>query len=258
MTETTLITGASSGIGYEMALILAKNNNNLVLTSRNAKNLNALKDHIKEKYDVEIWLIIKDLSKENSAKELYDKIIEEKIKVTQLINNAGFGDYDYFIDSNIDKSLAMIQLNISSLVSLTYYFLKEMKKNNYGKILNVASILSYMPMPRYNVYAATKSFVLSFSEALHTELKPSNITVTCLCPGPTRTNFTTGTEMGDSRAYKNIKQANPKDVAKLGILAMEKGKRTVIYGMKNKFLVFSTRLGTKGLVLKIANFISSK
>ncbi len=258
MTETTLITGASSGIGYEMALLLAEKKNNLVLTGRNTKRLNALKNLLKENYQIEVWLIVKDLSKENSAKELYEEINSNGIKITQLINNAGFGDYGNFSDLDLNKTLQMVQLNISSLISLTHYFLNDMEKYNYGKILNVASILSYMPMPRYCVYAATKSFVLSFSEALYSELKSSNITVTCLCPGPTRTNFTKGTEMGASKAYKNMKQANPKDVAKLGILAMEKGKRTVIYGLKNKLLVFSTRLGTKSLVLKIANFISSK
>jgi len=258
MTETTLITGASSGIGYEMALLLAEKKHNLVLTGRNTQRLNNLKTIIKEKHKINVWIIIKDLTKVYSAKELYDEIITKNIKVTQLINNAGFGDYGFFSDSDLSKALQMIQLNISSLVSLTHYFLNDMQKKNYGKILNVGSILSYFPMPRYTVYAASKSFVLSFSEALSKELEHTNISVTCLCPGPTKTNFTSGSEMGKSKAYKNLKQANPKEVAKLGILAMEKSKRTVIYGLKNKLLVFSTRLGTKGFVLRIASFISSK
>ena len=152
----------------------------------------------------------------------------------------------------------MVQLNVSSLIALTNYFLTDMHKDNYGKILNVASILAFFPMPLYSVYAATKSFVLSFSEALSNELMKTNISVTCLCPGPTKTNFTANSEMEASKAYKYMKQADAKEVAKLGIKAMLKGKRTVIYGFRNKMLVFSTRLGTRWLVLKIASFISGK
>ena len=256
--QTTLITGASSGIGLEMALIFAKKGNNIVLTARNHTKLKELQMQIKQNFKVNVWVFPIDLSHQSAAKELYDEIKKNKIAITQLVNNAGFGDYGNFYKLSIEKANAMMQLNMISLVNLTYYFVKDMKDNNYGKILNTASILSFFPMPRFSVYAATKSFVLSFSEALSRELKKTNISVTCLCPGPTKSNFTQHSEMNKSFAYNKLKQAVAKDVAKYGIRAMEKGKRTAIYGLKNKIIVFLTRLGTRSFVLKIANFISSK
>jgi len=258
MKETVLITGASSGIGYQFALILAEKGYDLIITARNTEKLIELKERIISENKVNVTVIPKDLSSINSAKELYSDIKKQNQKVTILINNAGFGDYNEFIKTDIEKQLEMVQLNISSLITLTRLFINDMQIANYGKILNVSSILAFFPMPLFSVYAATKSFVLSFSEALNEELKPTNISVTCLCPGPTKSNFTQNSEMDKSRAYKNLKQAESKEVARLGIKAMLKGKRTVIYGFGNKLLVFSTRLGTRGLVLKIAKFISSK
>jgi len=258
MKETALITGASSGIGYEFSQILAAKGYDLIITARNTEKLDQLREKILEEYQVNVTVIPKDLSIVTSSKELYLEIKRQKLKITLLINNAGFGDYNEFSTSDIEKQLQMVQLNISSVISLTRYFVEDMKISNYGKILNVSSILAFFPMPLFSVYAATKSFVLSFSEALNEELKPTNISITCLCPGPTRSNFTKNSEMEHSRAYKNLKQAKPKDVAKLGIRAMLKGNRTVIYGFGNKILVFSTRLGTRGLVLKISKFISGK
>jgi len=258
MKETALITGASSGIGYEFSQLLAEKGYDLIITARNTEKLNQLRKKILEKNQVNITMIPKDLSLVESSKELYLEVKRQQLKVTILINNAGFGDYSEFSTSDIEKQLQMVQLNISSVISLTRYFIEDMKNANYGKILNVASILAFFPMPLFSVYAATKSFVLSFSEAINEELKPTNISVTCLCPGPTKSNFTQNSEMGQSRAYKNLKQAKPKEVAKLGIKAMLKGKRTVIYGFGNSLLIFSTRLGTRGLVLKIAKFISGK
>jgi len=258
MKEIALITGASSGIGYEFSQLLAEKGYDLIITARNTEKLNQLKKTILEKHQVNITVIPKDLSIVTSSKELYLEIKRQKLKVTILINNAGFGDYNEFLTSDIEKQLQMVQLNVSSVISLTRYFIEDMKISNYGKILNVSSILAFFPMPLFSVYAATKSFVLSFSESINEELKPTNISVTCLCPGPTKSNFTKNSEMAQSRAYKNLKQANPKDVAKLGVKAMLKGKRTVIYGFGNKILIFSTRLGTRGLVLKISKFISGK
>ena len=258
MKEVALITGASSGIGYEFSQLLAEKGCDLIITARNTEKLSQLRKKLLKKYQVNVTVIPKDLSKVTSSKELYFEIKRQKLNVTILINNAGFGDYSEFSTSDIEKQLQMVQLNISSIISLTRYFIEDMKKANYGKILNVASTLAFFPMPLFSVYAATKSFVLSFSEAINEELKPTNISVTCLCPGPTKSNFTHNSEMGQCRAYKNLKQAEPKKVAKLGIKSMMKGKRTVIYGVTNKLLVFSTRLGTRGLVLKIAKFISGK
>ena len=258
MKETALITGASSGIGFELSLLLADKGYDLIITARNAEKLNQLRKKILANHQVNIIVIPKDLSLVASSKELYLEIKRQQLKVTILINNAGFGDYNEFSTSDIEKQLQMIQLNVLSVISLTRYIMEDMKKENYGKILNVASILAFFPMPLFSVYAATKSFILSFSEAINEELKPTNISVTCLCPGPTKSNFTQNSEMEQSRAYKNLRQAEPKEVAKLGIKAMLKGKRTVIYGFGNKLLVFSTRLGTRGLVLKIAKFISGK
>lgn len=258
MKETALITGASTGIGYEFSKLLAAKGYDLIITARNNEKLSQLRKKILKEHKVNVTVIPIDLSMVKSSKELYLEIKRKKLNVTILINNAGFGDYEEFSKSDLEKQLQMVQLNISSIISLTRYFIEDMKNENYGKIMNIASILAFFPMPLFSVYAATKSFVLSFSEAINEELKPTNISVTCLCPGPTKSNFTHNSKMGQSRAYKNLKQADTKEVAKLGIKAMLKGKRTVIYGFGNKLLVFSTRLGTRGLVLKIAKFISGK
>jgi uncharacterized protein len=256
--EIALITGASSGIGYEFALQLGEKNYDLILTARNAEKLQVLKDILIKKFSINVVCIAKDLSRNNSSEELYTEIKLSGSKVTLLINNAGFAEYGEFLKTNTDKELQMIHLNISSLTALTKYFLIDMKKENYGRILNIASVLSFFPMPLFAVYAATKSYVLSFSEALSNELRGTNITVSCLCPGPTRTHFSANTEIDSTKAYKLRKQAEPKDVANLGLLMVLKGKRTEIYGFGNKVLAFSTRFGTRGLVLKIASFIGRK
>ncbi|MBL4592606.1 MAG: SDR family oxidoreductase [Flavobacteriales bacterium] len=199
MKETALITGASSGIGYQFALILADKGFDLIITARNTEKLTELKEQILSKTKVNVVILEKDLSIINSANELYADIKNQGLKVTILINNAGFGDYNEFTKTDIEKQLEMVQLNIASLISLTRFFLNGMQIENYGKILNVSSILAFFPMPLFSVYASTKSFVLSFSEALNEELKQTNISVTCLCPGPTKSNFTQNSEMGQSR-----------------------------------------------------------
>ena len=258
MKEIAIITGATEGMGLEFAKILAQKNYDLILTARNDKKLSKIKTDFESNYKINVYTFAKDLSQPQAAKELYADISKLNLNITTLINNAGLGDYGYFCDTDLDKEMQMIQLNVSSLVTLTKYCLIEMKKNNYGRIMNVASLLSFFPMPMFNVYAATKAFVLSFSEALNNELNGTKITVTTLCPGPTKTKFTTDSEMGNSRAYKFTTQATPEDVAKFGIKAMLKGKRTTIFGFGNNLLAFSTRMGTRGLVLKIARFIAEK
>jgi uncharacterized protein len=254
--ETTLITGASEGLGYEFSELLAAKHHNLILVARNQEKLIAMQSSLEKRYPIRVHVLPKDLSDKNAVAELIGEIEKLNVKLTSLINNVGIGAYGSFTDIDSEKDLQMIQLNIFSLVELTRYAVTKMKKNNHGKILNVASLLAFFPMPLFSVYAATKAFVLSFSEALNKELKGTNISVTCLCPGPINTKFTANSEMGQSRAYQILTQSDPKRVAKSGIKAMIAGKRTIVFGFKNNLLVFSTRLAPRGIVLMITNALS--
>ena len=186
--KSVLITGASSGIGYEFAKIYAKNGHNLVITARRQENLENIRKEL-ESYSVKIETIVLDLSKEGAAKKLYENVKEKGIVIDTLINNAGFGLYGNFIETDVDREAEMIDLNIKSLVILTKLFLKDMIAIDKGEILNVASIAAFQPGPLMSVYYASKSFVLSFSEAVRNEIRKTNVNISVLCPGPTATEF---------------------------------------------------------------------
>ena len=164
MKEQVLITGASSGIGYEMSKLLAASGYDLIVIARRKERLEALKVELQAKYGVDVHVVIADLSIPGKAKEIYDNIKSKKLNVTKLVNNAGFGEYGDFTETSLERELEMIQVNIAALVELTKLFSKDMKDRHEGSILNVGSLLSFFPFPYYAIYAATKSFVLSFSE----------------------------------------------------------------------------------------------
>ena len=251
MNKTALITGASKGIGKDLAELFAANNNNLILVARSEEALSALKEQLENKYKINVLLFIKDLCKIDVAKEIYDQINEREIEVDYLVNNAGFGDYGAFTDTQWDCHQQMIALNITTLTQLTHLFTTDWKGKKKGKILNIASTAAFQPGPMMAVYFATKAFVLSLSEALDEELRDNGITVTTLCPGPTSTNFGEVSKMNASQLVKSVKIANSKDVAKLGFNAMMKGKRTVIHGNMNKLAPFGIRFMPRRLVTKL-------
>lgn len=232
-----LITGATSGIGYELAKLFAADGYNLVIVSRNQGDLDARASELKQK-GVTVIPIAKDLFDPEEAFALYAELQEQHIRIDVLVNNAGQGVYGEFEETDIDRELDIINLNISSLVVLTKLFLKEMIARNSGKILNLASVASKGPGPWQAVYHGTKAFVLSFSEAIREELRDTEITVTALMPGVTDTDFFNKADMLDSKAVQDKDaMADPADVAKDGYDALMAGKDKVVSGLKNKLQV---------------------
>ena len=233
MKKTALITGASNGIGLELAKVHASKGDNLVLVARNKQKLDELKLELENQFNIKIHTIGKDLSQLNSAQEVYDETTRENIQIDYLINNAGFGDFGMFVESDWNKQQQMINLNISSLTQFTHLYLQEMVKRKNGKIMNVASTAAFQSGPTMAVYYATKAFVLSFSEAVNNEVKNKGITITTLCPGPTESGFKTAAAMEESRLFKYGKFPSSKAVAIYGYNAMMKGKTVAIHGVTN-------------------------
>lgn len=251
MRKTVLITGASSGLGYEFVKLFSKDNYDLILVARNVKRLEEIKNQFP---NINIMLFPKDLTKPNAVKELYHEIKAENLNIDVLINNAGFGLLGKFDELDIDKEIDMINLNVSALTELTYYVLKEMKKRNEGRILNVASIAAFAPGPLMAVYHATKAYVLSFSEALAEDLKETGIAITILCPGPTTTNFAKVAASDNTRMFNNAMDAET--VAKSGYNALMRNKRVIVTGAVNKTAVFFTRFFPRSLTAKVAKYVS--
>lgn len=257
MNKTILITGSTSGIGKEFVKIYAALNYNLVLTSTSKQELEKLKKELEEEYkNININIFAKDLSSEKASLELYEEIKNKKIVIDVLINNAGFGAFGKFTEVDIEKNTNLMMVNVMAVMKLSYYFGKEMAKRNNGQILNVASIASFASGPYLATYYASKACILSFTEALHEELKDSNISVTCLCPGPTATKFESTANLGKSYMFKKLKVSFPEDVAMDGYKALMKNKTIIVSGVSNKILVFLTRLTPRFLSRKLTKYIN--
>lgn len=254
--KTALITGASSGIGYELAKIFARENYGLVLVARNLPKLDEIKEEIKNKYNVTVNNIQSDLSLISSAQEIYDELHNDSIVIDVLVNNAGFGLFGEFAKTDLKVEMDMLQVNVVSLVQLTKLFLKDMVQRKEGKILNVASTAAFQPGPFMSIYFATKSFVLSFSEAIAAELGGSGVSISVLCPGPTETNFAkiAGTEK--TRMFKIVMDA--RTVAEAGFCGLMKGKRIIIPGLQNKVIPQLERFVPRSLVIKIGKKLFDK
>jgi short-subunit dehydrogenase len=255
---TALITGASGGIGMELAKIHASKGDNLVLVARNLSKLDELKGQLVKAYGIKVLNIGIDLSVNNAAQEVYNRTSAENIQVDYLINNAGFGDFGLFTDTDWNKELQMINLNITTLTQFTKYYLKDMVKRGSGKIMNVASTAAFQPGPLMAVYFATKSYVLHFSEAIDNEVRQKGVTVTALCPGATESGFQAAAAMEDSALVKGKKMPSSRQVALYGYAAMMKGKRVAIHGIMNDVLANSVRFLPRGLVLKVSRMLLAK
>lgn len=230
----TLITGGTEGIGYELAKLFAANGHNLIIVARDEAEL-AVAAHTLSGDTVKVIKIAKDLFDPAAAFELYEEIKAKKIQVNILVNNAGQGEYGLFAETDIHRELSIVQLNIASLLVLTKLFLKDMLAAGEGKILNVSSIASKTPGPWQSVYHGTKAFVQSFTEALRSEVKEQNITVTALLPGATDTDFFHKAGMEVSKAVQDKdKLADPAKVAQDGYDALMRGDDMVISGFMNK------------------------
>lgn len=234
MKEYVLLTGASSGIGYEMATQLAAKKMNLILVARNETKLQELQNELIAKHGISVQYFVKDLSNVQAAIDLYQVVQQEKLLVAALVNNAGVGNYGNFIETSLEEELKMIELNVSSVVALTKLFAKDMVSRKAGKIMNVGSVLSFLPFPYYSVYSATKAFVLAFSETLAAELDGTGVIVTSLYPGTTDTGFTTD-KMQTTNLYKNNKPMQPKVVAEQGVKHLLHGKGKKVVGFQNWF-----------------------
>ncbi len=254
---TALITGASNGIGLELAKIHASKGGDLVLVARSITKLNELKQELENKYKVKVCTIGKDLSISTATQQVYEETKTQNIEIDYLINNAGFGDFGMFVETDWDKELQMINLNITTLTQFTKLYLQDMVKRGSGKVMNVASTAAFQSGPTMAVYFATKAYVLSFSEAIDNEVSDKGVTVTTLCPGATQSGFQEAAAMQDSALFKGKKLPTSKEVAQYGYKAMMKGQTIAIHGFMNSILANSIRFLPRALVVKITRKIQS-
>ena len=235
--EVTLITGASGGIGKALAVKFAEKKHNLLLVARSAGKLEKLCRQLVEKYHIKAEYITADLVKAGAPEYIFTETQKRKLNVNVLVNNAGIGSGGEFTTLSLKSELDMLQLNNSALVALTHYFLPQMQQQKQGTVINVASMAAFMPAPYMAVYAASKVFVRSFTEAITEECKPYNIYVMLLCPGLTQTNFmnAAGISAGKQKALTGkAKTQTPEEVANEAIKGLDAGKAMVICGRTNR------------------------
>ncbi|MBP9854619.1 MAG: SDR family oxidoreductase [Candidatus Omnitrophica bacterium] len=250
--KTAVITGASSGIGYEFAKILAREKYQLVLIARNLDRLNDIKQEFEKIYGINVILMPADLSLENVVEGIVKELRYRQLLVEVLINSAGFGYGGEYVRQSWDNEKDMIQVNVKNLSHLTKLILPLMLERKYGRICNLSSTAAFYPGPFMAVYYASKAYILSYSQALANELKKTGVTVTCLCPGPTITNFQTKAGVENNRLFRASNMAVAKDVAEFGFKAMMKGKVLAIPGVKNNFFLFISRFMSRQ---SISNFV---
>lgn len=229
-----LITGGTSGIGYELAKCFAKDGNNLVIVARSEEGLESAVNNLEQEFDIEVLTISKDLMVPGAAKELYDEVRALGVTIEYLVNDAGQGIYGKFTQTDLGREIDIVHLNVIALMSLTKLYLKEMVSRGSGKILQLASSVSKAPAPYLSVYAATKAFVWSLTEALIVETKDTGVTLTALQPGATDTDFFHKAKAEETVEYKESFLYDPAEVAKAGYEAMMKGSDKVVPGIKNK------------------------
>ncbi|MBD1916761.1 MULTISPECIES: SDR family oxidoreductase [Cyanophyceae] len=242
MAKPILITGASSGIGYALAKVCAARRHDLVLIARREEPLLELKDELQKAYGVQVLTYRGDLTDVNTRYQFYEWTQFKGITPYALVNNAGFGALKAFADADWDNQDAMIQLNIVALTHLTRLYLPAMIAQGQGRILNVASTAAFLPGPYMAVYYATKAYVLSFTDAIATELQGTGVTATTLCPGPTQSEFQTRAEIKDAKLFASKTLPTSAAVAAYAYTAMEKGQRIAVHGTSNKMISLVTRL----------------
>ena len=250
--NTTLITGASSGIGEAFARKLAARGNNLLLVARTEEKLIALCNDLGRSANIRAQFVAMDISEDGAAERLFEEAMKRDLQIDFLINNAGFGSMGDFAKLDLDRELGMIDLNVRALVELTYRFLQPMRDRKSGAIVNVASTAGFQPVPFMATYAATKAFVLSFSEALWEENRSQGIQVMALCPGVTETGFFAASRM--QRPPARMVQT-PEEVVDAALRALKRGKSSVISGWANFLMVETERAVPRTLVLRAAGAV---
>lgn len=257
--QTALVTGASGGIGWELARAFAAGGYDLVLVARSAGKLEQLAGELRDRHGVAVRVLAKDLTAPGAPDEIFQELEGAVVAVDALVNNAGFATFGPFAGTDLASELEEIQLNVVTLTHLTKRFLPGMLARRRGGILNVASTAAFQPGPQMAVYYATKAYVLSFSEALAEELRGSGVTVTALCPGPTATGFQARAEMQDSGLFTGpLKVMDAAAVARAGYEGFRKGKRIVIPGLVNKLGVQSVRVSPRALVTRLVGAMQAK
>lgn len=226
--STALITGASSGIGKAFAEKLAAHNTNLVLVSRSEEKLNQLAQKLQEQYKIQVDVIAQDLTEADAAQVVYNSTKSKGLTIDLLINNAGFGDYGDFAQRDVERHVKIVQLNVLALVDLTHKFLPEMRQRRSGSIINLSSLTAFQPMPYLSVYAASKAFIVSFSQALWAENRNYGVRILVACPGPVETNFFTEAHFPPALAGKT--NTTLKQVVQQSLQALERGDSMVVIG----------------------------
>jgi short-subunit dehydrogenase len=249
---TALITGASAGIGLELAKEFASHGHDLILVARNRDALEAAAGTLEGKHGIKATVITSDLADPNSPQRLFEAVMAEGFRVDILVNNAGFGLGGEFAETDIDRELDMIQVNIAAVTHLTKLFMQPMILRRFGRILNVASTAGFQPGPLMSVYFASKAFVVSFSQAIDEELRNTGVSVTCLCPGTTATEFAERAGVGNTRLFTLTGVANATGVASFGYKATMRGERLALPGLKNKAHTQALRLLPRRLVTTLA------
>ncbi len=254
--ETALITGASSGIGMGLAKLFAADGTDLVLVARREDRLNKLAQELKSEHGIEVHVLPKDLSKKSAPKEIFTHLNKEKIQIDVLVNNAGFGSKGTIAELDTDLQMDIVQVNAAALTHLTSLFLPGIVERGHGGILNVGSLAGFQPGPNLAVYFATKAYVLSFTEALAEEISNPNIKISCLAPGPVKTEFGEKSDLEDSLLFK-ISLMDMEPVVKAGYEGFRRGKTIVIPGLKQQIVPFLNRFTPRLLVRKIAKKLNS-
>jgi short-subunit dehydrogenase len=255
-----LVTGASSGIGNAFATLLAKDGYNLVLTSRNETRLQEVKSELESRYSIEAKVIPRDLSDPEAPPEIFEILRQEGIVVGVLINNAGYNVYGRFEETDLEEELKMIRLHIGAITHLTKLFLRQRPPGEKSMILNVSSIAALVPGPLVSVHFATRAYTLSFSQALAYEFRGNNVNVTCLCPGPTRSDFFNRASMNDVRLASGvpIRLMDAEVVAAVGYTALKKGKVIAIPGLGNRILALMANIAPRPMATKITNWLMQR
>ncbi|MCA1619996.1 MAG: SDR family oxidoreductase [Acidobacteria bacterium] len=254
---TALVTGASGGIGEELARLFAADGHSLVLVARSRDKLERLADELKEKHGVLARVMASDLARAESPREIFGELEGAGVSIDALVNNAGFGSYGLFAETDLKQELDMLQVNVVALTHLTKLFLPAMLARRRGYVMNVASTAAFQPGPLMAVYYASKAYVLSLSEALSNECEGTGVRVSALCPGPTETGFVAAAGMGDSKLFDRAVM-DARTVAVAGYRGLLAGKPVVIPGLRNNLLARSIGFFPRGLVTKVVRGIQEK
>ncbi len=251
--STALITGASSGIGRALAHVFARQQYNVILVARREDLLNSLKKEL-SKYPIQVDLLALDLTQSHAVEKLFSWTQNQNLKVDVLVNNAGFGEFGNFHEISRERQLNMIHLNISTLTELSHFYLPNMLQQKKGHIINIASTAAFQAGPSMAVYFASKSYVLSFSEALSEELSGTGVGVTAICPGPTQSEFVEAAHLKSSNLFKRSVPSS-EDVAEFTWNAMQNKRVVAVHGLANNVMVQSLRFSPRSMARKVAKWV---